>query len=139
MQLAGSTLLHLPSRVFQMNGPGQGTRWIAAIILLLLLSGLLIWAAMLAGAHWRDRAAVLRKRDQVRREICIGNMQRIQLAKEQWAQTHKVMGTEQPRWEDIVGRDKYFSRRPVCPGGGVYTIGDLFTKPRCSVPGHTLP
>lgn len=28
---------------------------------------------------------------------------------------------------------------PVCPEGGVYTIGSIDEKPKCSISGHVLP
>ncbi len=67
---------------------------------------------------------------------CVNNMRQIDGAKQQWALVNKKTTNDIPTWSDLA---PYLSRNgtnlPVCPGGGVYTLGRLGEPPKCSV-GH---
>ena len=39
---------------------------------------------------------------------------------------------------DLVGTNAYFSKPPVCPEGGRYTLGRAGAYPQCSIPMHSL-
>jgi hypothetical protein len=68
---------------------------------------------------------------------CIGNLRRIQTAKEQWALTH-----HQPNGATVTEADlvPYLGGAgfPKCPSGGTYTLNMIGTAPVCSIPGHIL-
>lgn len=69
---------------------------------------------------------------------CVNNLRLIDGAKQQWALENKKQATDTPTQDEIV----VFLRNhelPVCPGGGVYTIGSGNEEPTCSMPTHTFP
>jgi hypothetical protein len=69
---------------------------------------------------------------------CVNNLRQIDGAKEQWALENKMTLTDTPSMSDLVGSDKYIKVAPSCPLKGAYTIGDMSTKPKCSITDHTL-
>lgn len=74
------------------------------------------------------------------RPRCIDNLLQIQGAKNQWMTETKKATNDVPTWDNIRPY-LYRSRELHCPKGGVYTIGRLDERPRCSIGGkvHTLP
>jgi hypothetical protein len=70
---------------------------------------------------------------------CINNLRMLDEAKRQWALHNKKGSTDTPTMQDLAGAAKHLRYRPACPAGGTYTLGNLQTKPCCSIPGHTLP
>jgi prepilin-type N-terminal cleavage/methylation domain-containing protein len=70
---------------------------------------------------------------------CIANLKQIDGAKGTWALENKKGNTDSPATTDLYGADKYIRTEPSCPGGGSYTLGDVQTRPTCSVSGHELP
>ena len=40
-------------------------------------------------------------------------------------------------YEKVTWR-KHMGEKPTCPAGGLYTLGSVSEKPRCSIPGHTI-
>jgi len=70
---------------------------------------------------------------------CINNLRQLDGAKEQWALENQKTATDTPTMVDLVGTDKYIKVTPQCPGNGTYTLGNMSTKPTCSVSAHTLP
>ena len=49
-----------------------------------------------------------------------------------------------PADTDLYGNTAYVKNTPSCPSGGTYTIGDMATRPVCSIgtgatPSHVLP
>jgi len=86
-------------------------------------------------------------RESSRRKACIGNLLRIEIAKQQWAMDHNKEPDDTPQWSDIVGANAYIKGNPdtypttACPSGGVYTLNDVSTAPTCSLAtsaGHRL-
>jgi RNA polymerase sigma factor (sigma-70 family) len=72
---------------------------------------------------------------------CINHLRLFDSAKQQWAREFRKKATDTPTMEDLrpyLGRGQN-GELPVCPDGGVYTIGIVGEKPTCSVPGHVLP
>ncbi len=66
---------------------------------------------------------------------CITTLKLIDAAKTQWAMEKNKGGAATPSEDDLK---PYIQLRsdgtlPVCPAGGTYTIGDLETKPACSL------
>jgi hypothetical protein len=59
-------------------------------------------------------------------------------AKEQWRiECHKT-SNDVPTWADLAGDHRYLPKALVCPAGGVYTLGRLDERPRCSISTHKL-
>jgi len=77
----------------------------------------------------------LRARETSRAKSCQANMRQIETAKEQWAMDNKKAATDTPTAADLV--DEYMrgtaDTLPVCPSSGTYTVGDMTTRPVCSI------
>jgi DNA repair exonuclease SbcCD ATPase subunit len=72
---------------------------------------------------------------------CINNLRLIDAAKQQWALENRKQATDTPAMDDLrpyLGRGPN-GEVPVCPDGGVYTVGSVGEKPTCSIPNHVLP
>ncbi len=67
---------------------------------------------------------------------CINNLRQLDAAKNQWALENAKKPTDVPTKQDLL---PYLRAWPVCPQGGVYTLGPLSETPKCSFPGHQLP
>jgi hypothetical protein len=67
---------------------------------------------------------------------CINNLRQIDAAKQEWALEKGKKTGDVPDKEDLL---PYLRSWPVCPSGGIYTIGAVGEKPTCSIPGHQLP
>lgn len=83
----------------------------------------------------------LRTRAISREDFCISNMRTIQRAKDQWARDNrmgKYLSEEDighgvmPLPTDLL---PYMKEPPVCPSAGTYYIGNLESKPGCTVHG----
>ena len=76
----------------------------------------------------------LRARETSRAKGCSANLRQIETAKEQWAMDNKKGATDTP----VLGTDlapTYIKSTPSCPSSGTYTVGDMSTRPVCSVGG----
>jgi hypothetical protein len=71
---------------------------------------------------------------------CIYNLRRIDAAKKEWALDYNKTNGAVVAWNDLIPY-LWPPDIPVCPDGGVYTIGKAGEKPTCSIGGkeHTLP
>lgn len=80
---------------------------------------------------------VLPPRIEAAQNACINNLRAIDEGKKQWALAQKNL---QPAAEITTNAVDPFvpGGFPNCPAGGVYAIGRIAEKPRCSVPGHSL-
>ncbi len=69
---------------------------------------------------------------------CLQNLRRIEWAKAEWAKTNPATEGALVITNQILpmlpGR-----QFPVCPEGGIYTLGGFGEKPTCSQPGHSNP
>jgi hypothetical protein len=68
---------------------------------------------------------------------CINKLQRIQMAKEMWADNEGKTTNDVPNWTDL---QKYLAMEgirgiPVCPEGGTYKINRAGDEPTCSIGG----
>jgi chromosome segregation ATPase len=83
-------------------------------------------------------AAAIFSAEAQQRNACINNLRQIEAAKQQWALEKDKTADAIPTVQDLL---PYFKNGvfPVCPSGGVYTIGAVGDLPTCSVPGHVLP
>jgi len=94
----------------------------------------------------RDQAATLQAATPNRGDIhsmnaCINNLRLIDAAKQQWALENRKQNTDTPTMDDLrpyLGHGPN-GDLPVCPDGGVYTVGTVSEKPTCSISGHVLP
>lgn len=75
-----------------------------------------------------------------RANTCVANLKQIDGAKECWALEQKKNPGDIATMADLVGTDKYIKNTPLCPDGGIYTVGVVGKKSTCSKGGtHTLP
>ena len=87
----------------------------------------------------------IKARETSRSKACVANLKQIEAAKEQWAMDNKVAATGvSPGTTDLYGNTAYIKNTPVCQSGGTYTLGDMSTRPVCSIgtgatPNHVLP
>jgi flagellar biosynthesis GTPase FlhF len=72
------------------------------------------------------------------RAACIENLRQIDAAKAAWALQNGKTTADIPTEQELIPYlpDNTF---PVCPSGGIYTIGAVGVAPTCSIPGHALP
>src|SRR5688572_8852938 len=75
------------------------------------------------------------------KNACIANMKQIEGAKATWALENKKVGSNSPATSELYGTTNYIRETPLCPGGGTYVVGNVDTKPTCSLSaeGHVLP
>lgn len=74
------------------------------------------------------------------KNACIANLKQMDGAKATWALETKQNSTASPVDSDLFGATLYIRDKPICPGGGTYTFGDVSTKTSCSLSasGHSL-
>ena len=72
------------------------------------------------------------------RNACIANLRLIYAAKQAWALDKSKTDSDVPTEQDLLPYLKG-GVFPVCPAGGIYTIGAVGVSPTCSIPGHVLP
>jgi len=73
---------------------------------------------------------------------CIENLRLIEIGKELWDLERnwpRNVHAQDRKWNEVVGTNRPLTNIPLCPRGGNYTLGNMFTKAKCSIPGHTLP
>ena len=71
---------------------------------------------------------------------CSNNLRRIDGLKEPWGLEH-AQTTNAPTWDDLRPYIHGNTNLPICPAGGIYTIGRRGEHPTCSIGGgmHSLP
>jgi hypothetical protein len=129
------------------NGPegweayGNGNQSMGAVILPAMIGGTAIGAAIALPAIAKAKAAAQGTAAGPQANACINNLRLIDGAKGQWALENHKQNTDVPTVQDLtpyLGRGPN-GQFPVCPEGGIYTIGAINERPRCSIPGHQLP
>jgi competence protein ComGC len=82
----------------------------------------------------------LSARSNSQKNSCNANLHLIEAAKEQWAMDKKKGTTDTPTSTDLIGTvtDGYIKHYPSCSAGGTYTIGNMVTRPTCTIAGHVL-
>jgi hypothetical protein len=75
--------------------------------------------------------------------VCVNNLRQIEGAKQQWVLENGKTTNDTPTWTALL---PYLGRgvegqAPKCSEGGIYTLGRVGEKPRCSIgrPPHSLP
>lgn len=84
----------------------------------------------------------IKARTQSWQKTCMSNMRQIDSAKEIFAGDNKLNNGAPVGQGDLWPTYIRGSNFPSCPGGGVYTIGDIGTTPVCNYGGalpHVLP
>jgi hypothetical protein len=106
--------------------------WKVPIVLTILVG----CAAIAWGVRW-----VIIARTESARGACISNLKTIQGAKDTWALEFKKTTNDVATDSDLFGDTKYIREKPVCPEGGVYSIGRVGSYPTCSIggPSHSMP
>jgi len=112
------------------EGIGNGSQGGQAVLILPAAAMVGIGAAMLL-------PALAKAKSKAQDLTCINNLRQIDLAKRMWAEDNKKQSTDTPAWSEL--KPYLGGKMPVCPDGGVYTIGTVGEKPTCSLPGHVLP
>ena len=79
---------------------------------------------------------LIKARTQSQTNACIENLAKIDGAKHAWAVETKQATSSTPVPDDLYGPSLYIRDTPVCPGGGVYELNALSTKPTCNISGH---
>src|SRR3954453_5133461 len=116
----------------------QGSRkgfTLVEIMIVVLIVGILLAIAV---------PNFLKARETSRSQSCVANLKQIGAAKEQWCMDNKQSTSATPADTDLYGSAAYVKNTPSCPSGGTYTIGDMATRPVCSIgtgatPSHVLP
>ena len=75
----------------------------------------------------------VKARESSRAKSCTSSLKQIEAAKEQWAMDTKAAGTATPGTTDLYGSAAYIKVAPTCQSGGTYTLGNVDTRPTCSV------
>ena len=110
----------------------QSSRWRRAI----WLSVLAVVVSTVLGILWPH--PFVRVHTASPRNACIANLIQIHGAKCTWALENNKTNSAQPTASQLYGPNNYIRDEPACPSGGTYTLGNVGTKPRCSIKGHTL-
>ena len=79
----------------------------------------------------------IKARTNSQKSTCIANLKQIETGKEQWAMENGQPSTATPTQAQLT--PNYLKTWPTCPTSGVYTIGDMSTRPVCNQTGHVLP
>ena len=80
----------------------------------------------------------IKAREASQKNACVNNLRQIDGAKQTWALENKKVGTDTPGDGDLFGATLYIKDKPGCPANGTYTLGNVDTKPVCSVGNHTI-
>src|SRR5436190_13263367 len=73
----------------------------------------------------------VKARSASQRSACIANMKQIFGAKATWALENKKNNGDTPPDGELFGADKYITKKPECPAGGAYTIGQVDQPAQC--------
>jgi hypothetical protein len=71
---------------------------------------------------------------------CIANLKQIDGAKNTWALEYQKMTNDVPGEADLFGTNTnhYIKIKPMCAAGGMYTLGPVSDRPKCSIPEHNV-
>ena len=95
---------------------------------------LVIGIAIISHPGVRD----MQKEDAAR--ICVHNLALIEVAKAHYAVDNNLTDGAPCTMQDLLADGKAFTTAPICPSGGIYTVGALGVTPTCSIGGtHALP
>ena len=63
----------------------------------------------------------------------MANLKQIDGAKATWALEQKKVTGDTVTDSDLFGASAYIRDKPLCPGGGTYTLDVIGNKPSCSL------
>jgi len=115
----------------KINTNRKGGFTLVEIMIVVAIIGLLAAIAIPNFVKARERAQI---------NSCIANLKQIEGAKETWALEEKKTTDATPGQADL--EPNYIKSWPTCPAGGDYVagIGNMSTRPACSLGGdHVLP
>ena len=115
-----------------MNNNRKRAFTLVEIMIVVLIIGILMAIAVPNFIQARTRSQI---------STCVSNLKQIEGAKEQWAMVNKKGATDTPTSTELVGdaTTGFIKTYPSCPTSGTYTIGNMSTRPVCTVAGHVLP
>jgi len=114
----------------QLNTPMQRAFSLVEMMFVVTIIGLLAIIVL---------PSFLRSREESTRKACGNNLLQIYNAKLRWALDHKKGGVDVPSDAELFATNSYIRVKPVCPGGGTYTVGPVDDPPTCNVSSHVLP
>lgn len=100
-----------------------------SLAFILIATGFMVFAAWMIPnfVKARTRSSV---------SACYANLKMLDGAKDSWAWENKKHDSDIPTITDISGPTNYLRDIPQCPATGVYLLGRVDQKPRCSDPNH---
>lgn len=83
---------------------------------------------------------MVKSRQTAQKNTCIKNLSTIEAAKQIWGVDKGKTDGDIPTDSEFIGAELYLKAMPLCPAGGIYTIGSIGTNATCTkaVDGHTL-
>ena len=82
------------------------------------------------------------KRRIAKLSLCVDNLRNIELIKLDWASNENKTINDTPTWDDLhpYSLVRWSNNIPICPSGGIYTIGLVGKNPTCSIggPEHSM-
>jgi prepilin-type N-terminal cleavage/methylation domain-containing protein len=118
-------------RLTHKNASLQGFTLVEIMIIVAIIAMLAVLAV----------PSAMKARETAAKKTCIANLTAIAGAKERWAMESKKGPDEAPAEADLVGGDKYFKQKVVCPMGPDYQYNEVKNPPTCSLAatmGHSL-
>src|SRR6266851_899512 len=67
------------------------------------------------------------------KSACIANLKQIEGAKATWALEAKKTSADSPADAALFGATLYIREKPGCPASGTYEVGNVDTKPTCTI------
>ena len=80
----------------------------------------------------------VKARTTAQQKVCIKNLSTLEAAKQLWGVEMGKHNGDVPLLTDLVGPQLYLKVEPVCPAGGVYSLGAIGIEATCTVPSHSL-
>ncbi len=112
-----------------MKGKNRKGFTLVEIMIVVLIIGILMAIAV---------PNFIKARSNSQTSTCLANLRQIEGAKELWAMENKKSSTDTPTSANLSGAAGYIKTYPTCPVAGTYTIGNIGTRPVCSISGHVL-
>jgi competence protein ComGC len=112
--------------------PSSGGASLAALVLIVVLIAISMVGCLAAIAI----PNFVRARDLAIKSACMANLRQVEAATAVWVIDTGKGDQDTPTLEDLV--PSYLKSKPICPGGGTYTIGSSSVKPRCSLATHNF-
>jgi hypothetical protein len=118
------------------SAPSRATPWIIIIVIAAIAVPVVIAIIGLLAAIAIPNFVEARQASQ--RAACVANLKQIDGAKAIWADANKKLKTDEPADSDLFGTEQYIRVKPICPAGGIYSLGPVGSPPTCTIPRHEL-